>query len=649
MEKINGTSKNLVETKTEELKELFPNIITDGKIDFDVLRNMLGDEVDERKEKYQFTWPGKSDSIKLAQSPSSSTLRPLKEKSKDWDTTENLYIEGDNLEVLKQLQKTYYGMIKMIYIDPPYNTGGDFVYKDDFKKSIENYKEQTNQTTKSNPETSGRYHTDWLNMMYPRLILARNLLTENGVIFISIDNNENSNLRKICDEIFGESNFVNQLAVEMTPSSGVKRAHRDRMFIKNVETILVYKKSQLTLNPLYDSWSTFDRHYSLYFDGNRLSNISDEIFKLNKLYASVNSNYYMYIDEIKKWIISNSHYIYRTHDASKWALNDVANGEILYSKDRTIVKVNNPDNSEEYELLIEVKNNSYNRLEPLSWNLIDGDIKTLRGDLWLDFDKDMGNVSKEGSIPYPNGKKPIRLLKDIIKSTTSDEDIILDFFAGSGTTAHAVMDINALQKTKRKYIMVQLPEEIDYSKTENKKYYGEYGFITVCDLSEKRIDISGNNIKNSLNKNNSDNGLFEDECNNFDLDIGFKVFKLDSTNINPWDNENQLDEKTIFETASVFKSDRSNEDILYEIMLKYGIFDQKAEEVKINNKTMYRVGERYMIVCLENGIDETDIKAIGDEKPKVVVFNEEGFKDDNAKINAEYNLKKSGVEDVKCI
>jgi adenine-specific DNA-methyltransferase len=208
MNRIDGLSLNLERNNIEKIKELFPEAVEEGKINFDMLRAMLGDDVDDSKEKYQFTWNGKAKSIKLAQTPSSATLRPCKEKSKNWDTTENLYVEGDNLEVLKQLQKTYYGKIKMIYIDPPYNTGNDFVYHDDFKNSIENYKEQTNQTISSNPESNGRFHTDWLNMMYPRLILAKNLLNEKGIIFISIDDNEYSKLKQVCDEIFGETNHI---------------------------------------------------------------------------------------------------------------------------------------------------------------------------------------------------------------------------------------------------------------------------------------------------------------------------------------------------------------------------------------------------------------------------------------------------------
>lgn len=239
MDKIEGLSLNLEKQNIDKLKELFPEAVEEGKINFNMLRAMLGDEVDDSREKYQFTWNGKAKSIKLAQTPSSATLRPCKEKSKNWDTTENLYIEGDNLEVLKQLQKTYYGKIKMIYIDPPYNTGNDFVYHDDFKNSLDNYKEQTNQITSSNPESNGRFHTDWLNMMYPRLQLAKNLLSEDGVILISIDDNEEVNLQKICNEIFGEYNFVGKFAVQVNP----RGRNLDLYIAKTYEPILIYVKS----------------------------------------------------------------------------------------------------------------------------------------------------------------------------------------------------------------------------------------------------------------------------------------------------------------------------------------------------------------------------------------------------------------------
>ena len=246
MEKMNGMSMDVEKENIKKMKELFPNIVTDGKIDFEMLRNILGDEVDTSKEKYQFTWNGKAESIKIAQTPSSATLRPCREKSKDWDNTENLYIEGDNLEVLKQLQKTFYGKIKMIYIDPPYNTGDDFVYKDDFKDSVDNYKEQTNQTRTSNPETSGRFHADWLNMMYPRLLLARNLLAEDGVLFISIDNKEAENLIKIGKEIFGDSNYINALKWKRKKQPSFLSRH----IAPVMEFILIFAKNNKSLGKL---------------------------------------------------------------------------------------------------------------------------------------------------------------------------------------------------------------------------------------------------------------------------------------------------------------------------------------------------------------------------------------------------------------
>src|SRR5690554_2266972 len=247
MNKMEGTSLDLEKLNIEKIKELFPNVVTEGKVDFDKLRIILGDQIDDRVEKYQFTWNGKSDTIKLAQTPSTGTLIPSKEDSKNWDTTGNLYIEGDNLEVLKQLQKTYYGKVKMIYIDPPYNTGGDFVYKDDFKDNIKNYKEQTQQTSRANPETNGRYHTDWLNMMYSRLMLAKNLLTDDGVIFISIDDNEQINLSKICFEVFGESNFVALLPTVMN-----MKGNNDQFgFSGTHEYTLVMMKNIESRNDLY--------------------------------------------------------------------------------------------------------------------------------------------------------------------------------------------------------------------------------------------------------------------------------------------------------------------------------------------------------------------------------------------------------------
>ena len=268
---LDGKTPDIAEENIQKLKQIFPEVFTEDKVDFEKLKQVLGEYVEDSNERYNFTWNGKGRALRLSQTPSLGTLRPCKEESKDWDTSQNLYIEGDNLEVLKLLQKSYYGKVKMIYIDPPYNTGGDFVYHDDFHDSLENYKRITGQVDgngkaiSTNTETSGRYHTDWLNMMYPRLRLARNLLTDDGVIFISNDDNEVDNLKKICNEIFGEDNFLNMVAVKMSESSGNKMAHVEKRLPKLKEYIMVYKKGEVKLNPVKVDKPQWDDEYNMCF------------------------------------------------------------------------------------------------------------------------------------------------------------------------------------------------------------------------------------------------------------------------------------------------------------------------------------------------------------------------------------------------
>ena len=624
MDKMDGLSLNLEKQNIQRIKELFPEAVEEGKINFDMLRAMLGDEVDDSREKYQFTWNGKAKAIKLAQTPSSATLRPCKDeknskgepKSKKWDTTENLYIEGDNLEVLKQLQKTYYGKIKMIYIDPPYNTGNDFVYHDDFSNSIENYKEQTNQTSSSNPESNGRFHTDWLNMMYPRLILARNLLSEDGVIFISIDDNEQMNLKELCNEVFGELNFISQVIWERAYSPVNLKKHFSEChdyilcYAKNInaayckglpktgEALERYKNPD---NDFRGPWKAADstvgpavaeRVYPLTLPSGRVVTPSsgrcwlytkdkfDELIKENRIWFGKNGNN---VPAVKKFA------------------SEVKQG----MTPMTIWKYTEVGHSQE-----------------ASQNLK----KIFEGKAYFD---------------YP---KPVNLIKRCLQLYTSERDIILDFFSGSATTAHAIMKLNAEDGGNRKFIMVQFPELCD-EKTEAFKS----GYKNICEIGEERIRRSGEQIKAEWEKEHPSDGLFGPD-QEFTTDIGFKVFKLDSTNVNEWDPNMKLDEKELaMRLGEVFKEGRSKEDILYEIMLKYGVFDKQVEEINVNGKTMYRVGKRYMIVCLEDSITSEDVKAIGELFPKTVIFNEAGFNNDNDKINAGYNLEKCGVEDVKCI
>ncbi len=616
MNRIDGLSLNLERNNIEKIKELFPEAVEEGKIDFDMLRAMLGDEVDDSKEKYQFTWNGKAKSIKLAQTPSSATLRPCKEKSKNWDTTENLYVEGDNLEVLKQLQKTYYGKIKMIYIDPPYNTGKDFVYHDNFVDSIENYKLQTNQVSSSNYETSGRFHTDWLNMIYPRLILAKNLLKEDGVIFISIDDYEQENLKKLANEVFGESNFIAQVIWERSyaPINMVKH------FSKSHDYILVYAKdiSKVMCNGLPRSEETNSKYSNPDNDPRglwRTDNMSVGPVIESKVYEIVTPSGRVCLPPKGRcWLYTKERY-----------KEMVADNRIWFGEDGNNVPAPK-------RFLNEVKQG----MTPMTiWKYQDvGHTQDSMRELRTLFDG-------EKVFDY---SKPVKLITRIVSLYSDKTDIIMDFFSGSSTTAHAVMKLNAEDGGNRKFIMVQLPELCD----EKSEAY-KAGYKNICEIGEERIRRAGESIKAEWEKEHPSDGLFGSD-EKFTTDIGFKLFKLDSTNVNEWDSNMKLDEKELaIRLGEVFKEGRSKEDILYEIMLKYGVFDKQAEEIDVNGKTMYRVGKRYMIVCLNDHITSEDVKAIGELSPRTVIFNEAGFDNDNDKINAVYNLEKAGIEDVKCI
>lgn len=624
MDKLDGLSLNVENQNIEKLKELFPEVVEEGKINFDMLRTFLGDEVDDAKEKYQFTWKGKTKAIKLSQTPSSATLRPCKEKSKDWDSTENLYIEGDNLEVLKQLQKTYNGKIKMIYIDPPYNTGNDFVYRDDFSDSLENYKKQTNQISSSNPEKNGRFHTDWLNMMYPRLLLAKNLLSEDGVIFISIGDEELFNLKKIMEEVFGENNYIANMIWQSTPGSNTGND------VKTVtENILLFSKDKNVCKFINQGISDSEKYcttddYYMERGG----------FVLNKLDRRMTGNHYSeslnYSIEMPDGTplfpgnstTKQAHWNWRWSSSKvKWGID---NGFIVMKK-----------NNNSWTVYFKQYEKVDNENKPI--------VRTIP---YQNFINIVGASSARGTrevMDLFNGKyfdypKPLSLIKHIQSMILNSHDTILDFFSGSATTAHAVMQLNAKYNHHRKFIMVQLPERLNVDSDTYKA-----GYKNICDIGEERIRRAGEKIKNEWEKGHNSEEKFT-------TDIGFKVFKLDSSNINEWDSNLKLDEKELaFRLGEVFKKDRSKEDILYEIMLKYGMFDKQVEELNINNKIMYRVGKRYMIVCLEDDITPNDIKSIGELSPKSVIFNEAGFADDNAKINAVYNLEKAGVEDIKCI
>lgn len=504
----------------------------------------------------------------------------------------------------------------MIYIDPPYNTGKDFVYNDSFSSSIENYKEQTNQLSSSNPERNGRFHTDWLNMMYPRLILAKNLMREDGIIFISIDDNEQENLKKILNEIFGETNYVTEIAWQCLDT--VK--NDARYFSDNHEYIFVYAKNKELLSIQGIKKGEKQRAYYKNYDNDPRGD-----YLLTPLHAKSGSESSIYSYVFKNgqsWTPPKGTY----PRFSIQTLKELENENRLYLDPKGI------KTPQKKTYLSEVGD----RMPPTSF----WDYSTFGST--RQSNNELSKLGLKGMFQNTKPTLTMKTLIDLVELTK--DDIILDFFSGSASTAHAVMKLNAEDGGNRKFIMVQLPELCD---EKSEAYKAEYK--NICEIGEERIRRSGEQIKIDWEKEHPSDGLFGSD-EEFKTDIGFKVFKLDSTNVNEWDSDMKLDEKELaMRLGEVFKEDRSKEDILYEIMLKYGVFDKQVEEIKINDKIMYRVGKRYMIVCLDYQITSEDVKTIAELSPRTVIFNEAGFNNDNDKINAVYNLEKAGVEDVKCI
>lgn len=627
MEKLDGKSLDLVKTNIEALKQLFPEVVTEGKIDFDKLKLVLGEEIETRNEKYEFTWHGKTQAMKLAQTPSTGTLRPDKASSKNWETTENLYIEGDNLEVLKLLQKSYFGKIKMIYIDPPYNTGKDFVYKDDFRDNIRNYKEITQQTTKANTETNGRYHTDWLNMMYPRLKLARNLLREDGVIFISIDDNEVANLRKICDEIFGEQNFITQITVLCNP----KGRSQDKYFATNHEYILVYSKNDLEQGyfSIQKDEEQIVNDYPEQDEQGRyrlieLRNTHREFGKHNRK----NLFYPIYVNPVTSEISLEYKDSYNIKVEPIW--DDGYEGCWTWDKSKAL---------EDIHLLVARKTNK-GKWKIYRKNYANGAKKMLKT-IFLDklFYTEKGQAvfsslfsTKSKLFPSP---KSVDLIAQLLLTATQNDDIVLDFFSGSATTAHAVMQLNAEDGGNRKFIMVQLPEKTDETSDAYKA-----GYKNICEIGKERIRRAGEKIVQETGKT--------------DLDIGFKVFKLDSSNIKEWDPDFDNLEQTLFDLQNNIKEDRTKEDLLYEILLKIGLpLTVPIDEIDCGGKTIYNVAYGSVLVCLE---DEIDLDLVcemlnhrSEHMPPKVIFKESGFISDAVKTNAIQTLKKHGITDVRSV
>lgn len=626
MEKLQGTSMDIVQDNIEKLKQIFPEIFTEGKIDFQVLKQLLGEHIENDKERYSFTWKGKTQARQIAQDMSTGTLRPDKDNSKDWENTENLYIEGDNLEVLKLLQKSYHGKIKMIYIDPPYNTGKDFVYKDNFKDNLKNYLDITGQIGEegqkltTNSDTNGRYHSDWLNMMYPRLKLARNLLTDDGVIFISIDDNEQENLKKICDEIFGEENFQGMVVRNTgTPTGGGNRS-----IVNEIDLILIYSKTK-----------------NCVINGVPLTEDEKKIYDRE--------------DKFGKYLVRSLRRTGgedRREDRPTMFYPIVApNGEEIYPIGPTGYESRWICGKEKYEELkkenlIEFQyNEKENKWQVMQKFYLEGRLKQ-PSNLWKNIEGNKKGTREIREL-FDGNKifdfpKPVQLILYALQLITSSSDIILDFFSGSATTAHAVMQLNAEDGGNRKYIMVQLPEVCD----EKSEAY-KAGYKNICEIGKERIRRAGEKIK-------SDETLPAE--NREKLDIGFKVFKLDSSNIKEWDSETENLEQSLFDSIDNIKSDRTSLDILYEILLKYGL-DLNVPIVE--NKHFYSIGEGTLLINLDKEIDMEVIDSICEEYKTLleidedfkttVVFRDSSFANDVDKTNAMKKLEQVGIKEVRSI
>ena len=624
MTKLDGKTPDLAAENIEQLRQIFPDVFEEGKIDFDKLKQVLGEYVDDEKERYNFTWNGKGKALRLAQAPTTGTLRPCEAESKNWDDTQNLYIEGDNLEVLKLLQKSYHGKIKMIYIDPPYNTGGDFVYPDDFSDSIENYKQITGQVDNegkqlgTNSEFNGRYHTDWLNMMYPRLRLARNLLCDDGVIFISIDDNESENMKKICGEIFGEGNFIAQAIWQKRTSPDARR-----IISAGHEYILIFCKNIQSSGEIIRllPFSEKDRAAYKNPDNDPRGPWVSTDCTAQAGHGTKNQFYELVTPVGRKIVLPDSLCWRFTKEKMQ---EEIEAGRIWFGQDGKGVPRKKTYLSERAgrNLWTWWPNTEVGHTQSATQELT-----RLLGGKLFDF------------------SKPIELIKRCLSLALDSNSIVLDFFSGSATTAHAVMQLNAEDGGNRKFIMVQLPEPCREG-TEAAKA----GYKNICEIGKERIRRAGEKIKAEIEEKSTQLKIGEEPKKV--PDIGFKVFKLDSSNLKKWQPDYDALETTLFDSVSNYVEGRSELDVVYEIMLKMGMeLTWPLETHIIASRNVYDIGMGALMICLDDHITAEVAEGMAalrqEESSEVwrVVFKDNGFESDSAKVNIKEILKRAGLEE----
>lgn len=645
-------SADIVAGNVDALKALFPDAFKEGGIDFDVLKQLLGSAVDEKDEKYGLNWHGKRKARQIALTPSTGTLLPCPDESVDWDTTQNLMIEGDNLEVLKLLQKSYAGKIKLIYIDPPYNTGKDFVYPDDFQDSIKNYLSLTGQIneggakTSSNTESSGRFHTDWLNMMYPRLKLAKTLLQNDGMIFISIDSMEAANLRVLMDEIFGAENFIGLLPTVMN----LKGNNDAFAFSDTHEFTVVYAKSKKECavyelpvpEDSLDDWAEDD--WGLYKRADTLRRTGQDASRERRP---------------KGWFpvfIDTHGVIYTTEDDEPkndgdtvlWPVND-AGDELSWTWSKPKI------NDEPHNLIIVDGRDGksiYKKQRPGLGDLPTSKPKSIIYKPEYSSSNGTAEISKlMGSNVFDSPPKPRSLIRDFVLIGSGSEDIILDFFAGTGTTGHAVMGQNARDGGSRRFILIQLPQKLDPS-DKDQKVAADFCKslnkpMTIAEITKERLRRASTVIKSDTTSKASD--------------LGFRSYRLATSNINAWKPDPTDLEGTLLANAEHLVAGRTEQDVLYELLLKLGLDLCVPIETKdIAGKAVHSIGGGALIVSLSDGLTKDSVEALAsgitawwkELAPSVdtrVVFKDSGFADDVAKANAAAILNQNGILDVRSL
>jgi adenine-specific DNA-methyltransferase len=601
-DKMKFETPNLTAENLKKLSELFPGVVAEGKVNVDLLRSYVGEEI-FKDEAYEFTWVGKRAAVAEAGRPIRKTLRPAPDESRDWDTTENLYIEGDNLDVLKLLQESYLGKVKMVYIDPPYNTGNDFVYRDDFAQSREKYDEEAGVCDEDgdrlfrNTETNGRFHSDWCSMIYPRLVLARNLLREDGVIFISIDDGELSVLRKICDEVFGESNFRNTILTRRRVKSLNSQFADNGLYSMNVgfEYVLVYTKSPTFLMkalrmkkdnvPTKGRWDVF------------WSNADRPTMRYDVLGFTPETGQWRNSKEKADIAVAN----YRKYQAefeSRMTLEE-------YSEKTGIT-----------DFIRRIPNATGKNGGVQHW--VAPSDTSLRTSNWTDIE--VSQIGKEIDVPFDNPKSK-QLLMELVKlADLKDADIVLDFFSGSATTAHAVMQLNAEDGGKRKFIMVQLPEVCAEGSEAAKA-----GYKNICEIGKERIRRAGDKIK----EENKDKPGIEN------LDIGFRVLKLDDTNMNDvYYAAGETTQEMLAGMESNIKPDRTDMDLLFGCLLDWGLpLSMPHTHEKIDGFTVHTYNGGDLIACFDEHISEKAVREIASRKPLRAVFRDASFTSSPEKIN----------------